>query len=114
VLGGLSKLNIYYHGYVQKVYGGVLNIHIAAFALTSLNLLGFLVFILRPFMAKVGGLRLLYISHILPIARGMQAIAMECSARIPILKLSGPAVHGPRPAMRPGASLSSSPSCHLK
>jgi hypothetical protein len=54
ILGGLSKLNIYYHGYVQKVYGGVLNIHIAAFALTSLNLLAFLIFILRPFMNKVG------------------------------------------------------------
>jgi hypothetical protein len=38
---------------VQKVYGGVLNIHIAAFALTSLNLLAFLIFILRPFMNKV-------------------------------------------------------------
>jgi hypothetical protein len=54
VLGGLSKLNVYYHSYVEKVYGNVLNIHIAAFALTSVNLLIFLVFILRPFMNKVG------------------------------------------------------------
>jgi hypothetical protein len=54
ILGGLSQLNIYYHSYVEKVYGSVLNIHIAAFALTSVNLLIFLLFILRPFMAKVG------------------------------------------------------------
>jgi hypothetical protein len=52
-LGGLSKLNVYYQSYVEQVYGNVLNIHIAAFALTSVNLLIFLVFILRPFMNKV-------------------------------------------------------------
>jgi hypothetical protein len=54
ILGGLSKLNTYYHGYVEQVYGTVLIIHIIAFALTSVTLLAFLLCVLRPFLAKVG------------------------------------------------------------
>ncbi|KAJ9529461.1 hypothetical protein QJQ45_013817, partial [Haematococcus lacustris] len=52
LLGGLAKLNVYYHSFVETVYKGVLDIHLAALVLTCAILICYLLFVLRPFVVK--------------------------------------------------------------
>ena len=52
ILGGLGKLDVEFYTFVEGVYAGVLAIHIAALVLTVLIMAGFLLAILRPFLAK--------------------------------------------------------------
>jgi hypothetical protein len=53
ILGGLERLNILYEQYVISVYTHCLSIHVAAFVLTCVIMLSYLVVVLRPFLNKI-------------------------------------------------------------
>lgn len=96
ILGGLSQLNLEFRGFVERVYGGVLSIHIAALVLTVLIMAGFLALILRPFLAKT--------------TNETRRIAELLSQLPPDIDVEGLVA---RAVIRPGASVAPAPTGHV-